>query len=240
MINVNWAFNIGHTFRDESLLSNVEITTDIFTSLVKETNQNRKNVIFKRCPAHTNFLKNTYVLKSPIDIELEIVVSDTTKDVYSKNLPQHIFEQIIDFRFLDDNERGESPFPILGIDFLNSFTVDQSLLLQVFPAFMHQNDFTQKCTVIPGEFDIHKWVRPVELVFECHQQRQTIQIKKGDALSYFKFCTDESVKIIKGSMPLDDIVACNEIVKSSPWKPLKDRYESYGQYKKSVSNNDNT
>jgi len=232
MIVVNWAFNIGNRFRDESLLKNLKIDEDIFCSLAKETNLNRKNVIFKKCPAHTEFTRNTFVFKSPVDINLSVDTKEHGTDIFSDNLSQPLFDRVIDFRFLDPQERGESPYPIVGIDFLNSFTVDRSVTLEVLPAFLHYNDFTSKCTVIPGEFDIHRWVRPVELVFEFNNKKDVVEIKKGDALCYFKFrAGEESIKIKKSIVPWDEIIKCNEIRQSNPWQPLKERYKSYQESK---------
>lgn len=230
MIEINWAFNIGHILQDESIVNSLDIDFDLLSSLSKETN-NRKNVIFKRCPAHADFLRNTFVFKSPFDINLSIDIDENRSSVISSNLNQILFDRIIDFRFLDKNEKGESPYPILGIDFLNSFISDSPLLLETLPAFLHYNDFTSKCSVIPGEFDIHKWVRPVELVFESKLNKTEITIKKGDALCYFKFRTDDIVKIEKNQMPWDEIIKCNEIRKAAPWQPLKERYRSYLNYK---------
>lgn len=227
MIEIKWAFNIGHILKDETIVNSLNIDFDLLSSLSKETNLNRKNVIFKKCPAHTDFLKNTFVFKSPFDINLSVDIDENQSSVLSQNLNQILFDRIIDFRFLDKNEKGESPYPILGIDFVNSFTVDVPVLLETLPAFLHYNDFTSKCTVIPGEFDIHKWVRPIELVFECKEKKTIIEIKKGDALCYFKFRTGDVVKIEKNQMPWDEIIKCNEIRKAAPWQPLKERYRSY-------------
>lgn len=226
MIIVNWAFNIGHRFNDESLVKNLQI--DDLISLAKETNLNRKNVVFKRCPAHTEFVRNTFVFKSPVDIDLSIDINDQGSHIFSDNLNQQTFDRVIDFRFLDPQEKGQSPYPVIGIDFLNVFTVDQPLILEVLPAFMHYNDFSSKCTVIPGEFDIHRWIRPVELVFECRNHRDSIRIKKDDALCYFKFRTDdELIKIERSHMPWGEIIKCNQIRQSNPWQPLKERYRAY-------------
>jgi len=236
MFEVDWSLNVGQQWNNESLINHLNPEIDLFTSLAKETSKTRKNETFRRCPAHTDFMKNTYVLRSPMDLNLEISIQDEGKKVYSENLNQEWFDLIVDTRFLEDGEKGQSDYPVLGLDFLCSFMVKESILLQVFPAFMHYNDFTSKTTVIPGEFDIFKWVRPVELVFECKNPVTKINIKKGDALSYFKFQTDEVVKVNKSSIPWKEIAICDKLRADNPWKPLKERYNSYQEIKDNDKN----
>jgi hypothetical protein len=142
---------------------------------------------------------------------------------------------MVDSRFLQKSEKGISQHPIIGIDLLNTFICESPAMLQVFPAFMHYNDFTSKTSVIPGEYDISKWTRPVELVFEVKNQKEHIKIKKGDALSYFKFNTDDTVKLEKSYTPWEEINICNDLRSADKFKPLKERYSSYKDYKNGQS-----
>ena len=232
MIDIEYSFSL----RQEDWISEdlnqwaetVEQTVDLPTSLIKDVTSTRKNTVFLKCPAHTDFLKNTFVFKSPIDISLHIDVSDNVAKIWSNNLDQRIFEKLIDGRFLTKEESGNNQHPIIGIDFLNYFTADASTLLTVTPAYFHYNDFTNKTTIIPGEFDISKWSRPIECVFEVKQNIESIEIKKGDAICYFKFrsLSDIPIKMCKSDMPWRLIDHCAELRSQNPFRPLKCRYES--------------
>ena len=125
-----------------------------------------------------------------------------------------------------NNEKGKNPYPLLGVDWLPIFTAKNSTIVQVMPAFMHHNDFTSKTTVIPGEYDISKWTRPVELVFEVKSNKEKIVIKKGDALSYIKFRTEDNVKLEKAGPPWEEMITCNDIRNANTFRPLKERYRS--------------
>jgi len=240
MKTVKWSFGTGHDF----FLDNPRAMIDVldpdfvpFSNLSKEIIFTRKNVIFLKCPAHTDFLKNTYIFKSPIDINFEIdVVEQGESRVFCENISQEIFDHIVDLRFLTDNERGITPYPVIGIDFLNTLRCNESLSMQVFPAFMHYNDFTSKATIIPGEFDISKWTRPVELVFEVKNKKEKFSIKKGDALSYFKFNSDDHIKLEKEKIPWEDIKICNDLRSSNLFRPLKERYEAFKKFKDEQKN----
>jgi hypothetical protein len=90
---------------------------------------------------------------------------------------------------------------------------------------MHHTEFSKSATVIPGEFDIGKWTRPVEIVFEVKSNQEKIVINKGDAVAYFKFNTDQLIKLVPASTPWSEIKLCNSIRQENAFRPLKERYE---------------
>jgi hypothetical protein len=233
---VNWSFVTSHEWDiDHPECIKPLIADDYypFKNLTKEATAVRKGAIFLRCPAHTDFLKNTFVLCAPFDITLDIDINDQGySKVFAENLDQDVFDKIIDLRFLYNHERGNDPYPLIGIDWLNTFTCDSSMLMQVLPAFMHRNDFTDKATLIPGQFDISQWIRPAELVFEVKQNKERIVIKQGDAIAYFKFFSDEIVKLVEQPTPWKEIRQCNDIRSADKFRPLKERYESFDKVRK--------
>ncbi len=231
MINVNFSFSTSHELdvnHASSMIPLLEENYMPFKSFTKESKDVRKGVIFQKCPAHTDYTKNTFVFCAPFDLSLEVDFNKENESctVYSENLNQHAFDQIIDTRFLRKSERGNSPYPLIGIDWLCTFTSEANLKMTVTPAFMHYNDFTNKTSIIPGEYDIGKWTRPVECVFEIKKQKEKILIKKGDAISYIKFYCDDAVKLIKQDVPWEEIKICNNIRQADTFRPLKERYKS--------------
>lgn len=203
-----------------------------YISLVKESTAIRKGAIFLKCPAHTDFLKNTFIFCAPFDLTLDVEVHDQgMSKIYCENISQEVFEKIVDLRFVYDHERGIDPYPIIGLDWLNTFTCDKSLMLQVFPAFMHKNDFTDKTTLLPGQYDISQWIRPVELVFEVRSNKEKIVIKKGDPIAYFKFHTEESIKLEEQPTPWKEIHMCDDIKSANRFRPLKERYKEFAKAK---------
>jgi hypothetical protein len=232
MKTVAWSFftnnKIGEVDHPNCVLPLIDQDYSPFKSLVKDIATSRKGCTYLKCPAHTDFLRNTWVFCAPFDLTLEIEVdpdSDMVK-VHCENISQAIFESIIDTRFLHKTEQAKNPYPLVGIDWLYVFACEEPLLMQVFPAFMHKNEFTDKTTVIPGEYDVGRWTRPVETVFEIRSNRERIVITKGDAISYVKFSSDDQIKMIKSAIPWDEIAQCNDIRNADLFRPLAERYKS--------------
>jgi hypothetical protein len=203
-----------------------------FVSLAKEVITSRKGETFLKCPANTDFLRNTYGFVAPHDLTINLTVFYPNASVHCPNITQQIFDTLIDTRFLTPSERGISQHPLIGVDWLNTFTTDEPMLMQMLPAFMHYNDFTSKATVIPGEYDISKWTRSAELVFEVKKQVESIEIKKGDVLAYFKFHSDDIVKLEQQPVPWPETVVCADIVERDRFRPLKERYTSLEEVRK--------
>lgn len=234
---INWAFITNHHWyidHPECIKPLIPKGYKPFKHLSTEVTAARKGIIFLKCPAHTDFLKNTFIFCAPFDITIDLEIDKTTDSikVFCENLTQEMFEHLIDIRFLRDDQ-GISKYPLIGIDWLTTFTTADSTMIQLLPAFMHRNEFTEKTTVIPGEFDISKWTRPVELVFEIRSNKEHIVIKQGDALAYIKFQSEESIKLVEQATPWDEIVECNKIRLADKFRPLQERYASLAEVKDS-------
>lgn len=205
----------------------------VIEPLQKKYIPDRKGNIVLKCPAHTDFLKNVFVFYAPFDLTIEIDINSKTDEVKiaSNNLTQEQFNYLIDTRFLFNDQRGKNPYPMIGIDWLNIFQAESSIIMQMLPAIMHYNEFTQKTTLLPGEYDISKWTRPAEIVFECKNLKDTINIKKGDAIAYFKFYCNDTVKVEQQDCPWEEIKLCNSIRNADTFRPLKERYEKLAEIK---------
>jgi len=207
-------------------------TTNLFPIQKKYISEKKGNIVLK-CPAHTDFLKNIFVFTAPYDLVIDINVDEKTNQVLiaCPNLTQEQFDCLIDTRFLFDDQRGKNPNPMIGVDWLNVFQAKNSTIMQMLPAILHNNDFTQKATLMPGEYDISKWTRPAEIVFECKNLKDTIHIKKGDAIAYFKFYCEDIVKLEAQDCPWGEIKLCNTIRNENKFRPLKDRYNKLAEIK---------
>lgn len=225
MKTINWSFITSHEWDIDHHQSVLPLIGDLespYDSLTKYIISTRKGSTYLKCPAHTDFIKNTFIFHAPFDLNLQIEISNGRQEIIVDNINQYIFDKIIDLRFLNDNPS----YPLLGIDWLSVFTCDQSINVQVMPAFLHDNDFTKKTNLIPGEFNIGKWTRPIEMVFEIKYLKEKIKIQKGDAIAYFKFNDSDHIKLNKTQTPWSEIELCNKIRESSPSRPLKERYQS--------------
>jgi hypothetical protein len=136
---------------------------------------------FLQCPAVIKYIKNTYVLKNTVDLEL---TWDKNNSVISSNLPHEASNAMIRTHWGDfDPVNGR---PIVAIS--NSFVLvaDQPVYVDFFPAF---NDIDPSWRLIPGTYNIHSWQRPILPTIELLQDK--VIIKRGQPMAYLRFRSED-------------------------------------------------
>ena len=180
-----------------------------------------------RCPAIVDDIKNTFVIKSPIDITLKIAGNKF-----------EVEQQTLEFAqsFLG-NPQGKFGLHQLALSYL--FFAEKSLVLSQLPAYYDQNSFTDSTFTISASFDIGRWYRPAaKPAFIIKKGVKQITIKEGDPLIYIKFNTSEKVNLVE----FDDVEFRNLNERSPEWictafkrqavniVPLAKCYEFFEQY----------
>lgn len=181
-----------------------------------------------RCPAIVDDIKNTFVIKSPIDITIDI--GNNSFQVHNQDLP---FAQ----SFLGE---PQGKFGVHQLSISYNFFSEKSLLITQLPAYYDTNSYIDNTHTISASFDIGKWYRPAgKPAFILKKGVKQIVIKQGDPLLYVKFNTQEKVKLIE----FDDTEFRNLKERSPDWvcttlkrqtesvTPLAKCYELFELYK---------
>jgi hypothetical protein len=158
----------------------------------------RGNPEYLKCPALSAFLKNTFVIKSPYDLKLNIDIA--TQNITSNKFGQDFFNEYVDITpatHIKDHLTIQT-FP--KYLFISNSKIP--IIVSVMPWFFKANNFS----VIPGAFDITKWIRPVHLALEMNDQTQ-LEFNRGEPLYCVKFETEDTVILERGNFTEDLKVA---------------------------------
>ena len=152
------------------------------------------------CPAMTQDMKNTYVIRSPITITVswddEKGWHFTNKDL--NQLSQTEFDKLFLLTPGSDNKLLLT-LPQLFIDWGSYlFFADEPTLAQIQPANYHETKFS-KFPFITGSFEIDKWCRPISFGI-INQNKEDIVIQRNDPLYYIKFFSKKDVVLKRFSM----------------------------------------
>jgi hypothetical protein len=191
---------------------------NLYDELFKNINKNdiepRQNLLM--CPSVSKKLKNTFFVKTPIDCEYEIKdgkikpVTDKHIDVETPHLPS------LKNNFLF----------VLGMFYI--FFSKESVKMNLTSPFFSKCDYTQYAHIVPGNLDISKWFRMINLEFNCYDNK--IKFTKGEPLAYFTFDTDKQVKLkrFKMTQKLHTLSAtCFTSSNWEKWVPLYNRYKRF-------------
>jgi len=154
-----------------------------------------KNILM--CPGYVNYFKNMFVVKAHSSFELTYNVSGEEVDIRIDK----------DQRYFDDNLHIEHYSPeqqMVHLSWFRYFFSESSVEISTMPAFFHHNNLNNHY-VVAGKFDISKWFRPLYPNIILGEGK--LKIKKGDALFYIKFDTDEKInfKHFKHTQEINDM-----------------------------------
>ena len=145
-----------------------------------------------RCAAITNECRNTFKIKSPIDVSI------TFKDDFSGYESKYPLFQQEDRDFIEHLIGAFGPEKVIQLaspTYL--FYCEESLLMTQLPPYYEESTFVDNCLGLSATFDIGNWFRMVKPSFKLRKKAHTIEFLKDTALMYLKFNTEEKVKLVR-------------------------------------------
>lgn len=183
----------------------------------------RKDAKYLECPAVTDSLKNVFVVEAPFD--LVYTLDKETGAAKTDRFGQNFFEK---FTLLRSHQtRPEYPALITLPPRFLCYSKEQ-VIAQVMDVPVLQSETARNTKIIPGQYDISKWVRSLDWSFEL-SVGDTVTMRKGDPLFAVKFNTLGNVPVklvrVKNSEELVQTVrACVNVKAFSPNLKLQTLY----------------
>lgn len=135
-----------------------------------------------KCPAMAEYHNNLFALKFPISYGID-VFSDG--DVASEFYTQQVFQNLV--RIRDKSKR------LYSLNFNTVFVAERPCEIEITSAHTIRNSFTKNTFLVPGKYDIGKWIRPLECAFFADAECDKIHIQAGDVWAFMRIRTDEKV-----------------------------------------------
>ena len=145
---------------------------------------------FLKCPVFNAYSRKTFNLLSPIDLSLEICDNkiNTNHGEYREN-QNDFFEKIVFVRNIDLN--------MLSVGIINHiFFTEEPCIMTFNKAFFSDSEFSSNTEIIPGQYDISKWFRPVDLAFYVKQKNKPFLIQRNDPVASVNFDFGNNSKIV--------------------------------------------
>lgn len=136
------------------------------------------------CPSTQKFLKNTFSFKNPLELNMQI---NKNKTVY---WPDTNIEDFISIR--DYSDKSVILDYLLPVTLFSSHDIAASITA---PYLSKQSPHSAH--IVPGEFNISKWFRPILPSYMIYDLDLSFSINKGEDLFYIKFNTDEKIDFVE-------------------------------------------
>jgi len=192
---------------------------------------------FLKCYALLDYCKNAFVIRSPIDLTLTI--DEQNKFASIDVCDQAFFDRCINIRWSQTAPEDRLVFSIFPS---YVFYADESVMMESMPMILTPNN---NVLLIPGQFDIGKWIRPVDYSGEIIDPSKPIKFKRGEPLFVVRFNnkTGSLVELerVERTQQLTNLVAnCVYLKTAAPFTPLSKLYEIFSSvlnlFKKSNEN----
>jgi len=138
------------------------------------------SVNFFACPACKSYTDNLFYIKNPLDFNIRINSNNT---VDSRSPASSLITSIRDF--------NDSSL-ILDYFMSISFFSEKEISVSVMPPFFY-NPPADGAHLIPGEFNIGSWFRPLNATYFIKNKDVDFVLKKDDPLFFIKFNTKDKI-----------------------------------------------
>lgn len=179
-ITVYWSFDILANEEGYRVDDPVDISKKFLTDSVPYGSP------YAICPSTKDHLKNLYGLKPIYDVRFQFDVKNSKVNIENSKI--HLQDKLLVRSF---SEKLFS-FPLEFV----FFTDQKTLEIEMVPAYLEDNDVVNKTIMIPGKFDIGKWIRPLDFSFHLKKNcyDDILSFKRTDIISYVHFKTHEKLK----------------------------------------------
>lgn len=191
--------------------------------------EERKNARYLQCPAVTDLLKNTFVVEASFDLNMVFNTQDGT--ACTDRYGQEFFDKFILFRA---NENGSNNRVLATVPPRYIFYAHESVTMQTSDLPIITSKSSVNTRVVPGAYDIGKWVRTVDWTFEIPEGNE-LHMCRGDYLYAIRFTTknDLPVKLVRVDLTKDLIraaEACSQVKLYIPKLKLAEAYETVKEF----------
>ena len=145
---------------------------------------------FLKCPVFNAYARKTFNLLSPIDLSLEIC-DNMIKSNHSEytNNRNDFFEKLLLIRNIELN--------LLSVGLIHhAFFTEEPCIMTFNKAFFSNGEFSSNTENIPGQYDISKWFRPVDLAFYVKQKNKPFFIQRNEPVASVNFDFGNNSKIV--------------------------------------------
>lgn len=223
MAVVNWAVHAQSAKGMDEKSTALELITfepENFYSYISSVRQESN---YLKCYAFIEVVKNCYIIRAPLDMELSY---DRSKNWLSvNNISQDIYDRHFVFR---TGEFGKNDPPLVTALPRYVFYSDLPVQMTILPLPFALGP--NNASVVVGGFDISRWVRPIDWTFEFVDENKPISVKRGDPLFMVSFAPADGSKVslnrVEYSFSVSKVIAACTSLKTYVLKvPLQKCYE---------------
>lgn len=190
----------------------------------------RQGAKYLKCPAFQETIKNEFVIQSPFD--LDIAINAEEKTINTNKFGQDFYDKFV--RNRGDESPNSNPYMVTLPPYYCFYSKDD-VSIEVKDVSLLTSCSSSNIKIIPGGFNISKWIRPIECAVEVIDSSKPIEMRLGDPLFTVKFITPNNVPVkltrVAENNELHNMMAsCTHVKNYIPNLKLDKAYELAASY----------
>lgn len=180
---------------------------------------------FFQCPAVRDTLLPTYVIYNPLTSSAEVEIRDTGE-----------VGGVIQEAGRDSQIRITMPHApsmtnqlLVSYNLQHIFFAEEPVLMRLTSPWFHKAPHMQYGSLIPGNYDIGRWFRPLNFEYNLWDGGTKLHIEAGEPIAYIEFGTDRRIVLKRFEATEKLHTMGGELVhaRAKKWKTLGARYELF-------------
>jgi hypothetical protein len=194
-----------------------ELTTQLYDQSVSRN--------FFQCPAVKDTLTPTYVIYNPLTSSAEVEIKDSGEVGEVRQQPGRDSQ----IRVTMPHAPSLTNQLLVVYNLQHIFFAEEPVLMRLTSPWFHKAPHMQYGSLIPGNYDIGRWFRPINFEYNLWDGGTKLSIEAGEPLAYVEFGTDRKIvlKRFEATEKLHTIGAEVIHARSKKWKTLGSRYELF-------------
>lgn len=186
---------------------------------------------YLRCPAVSSFFRRTFVFRSTTNTNIKVIDGQYVSYEVSSEDDQRRHQTTVELVHkptLKNHLLANYMHPVIF------FTDAPSLNVCITPPYFSQSTHSKFGVIVPGEFNVAKWFRPMNFEFQLWEGVKELQIPANDPIAYFSCQTDAKIVLRKFHLTPRLNKLSSSLIHVSPHRrfaKLKDKYSLFERSK---------
>lgn len=222
-VTVYWA-NIPDDDLDWAII--FEEPVPLINELALNKNKNNLDNNLLRCPAVIDLIKNTFIIKNPLESYGSFIIEDgmVSREMHSKdnkwvvNRPPSFNNQLL----------AMYRHPIM-------FFCEEEIDIMMTEPYFSKAQHKSWGSIVPGMFNCGSWFRPIQIEFNIWENTKDLHLEQDEPLAYVKFMTNKKI-VFKRFAMTDSLISqakiCSSAGRWEPKVPLVKRYKRFKNTKR--------
>ena len=189
---------------------------------------------FLRCPAVGNRLKKTFVFRTTTNTNVRVVEDSFVQYEITSEDDQRRHQTSVELLHkptLVDHLLLNYMHPVIF------FTDAPSLVVSISPPYFHKTVHSQYGAIVPGEFDVANWFRPMNFEFQLWSGVKELRIPSDEPIGYVEVQTSLPVELRKFKLTANLNKLSSSLIHVSPHRRFTKLSEKYKLFRNAKISN---